>query len=1004
MRRLHQILLIVALLGFFEPCEPVYAVPMTPQYSITSWGHKDGLPSTFIYAIAQTNDGFLWLGTADGLVRFDGVQFVSWRSIQPNAAPLGQVRALCASSHGGGLLFGTTEGTLGRKRDDRLQTASLHSAVESIEEAHDGSLWVAGLKTLWHLDGTSLTPIQPPMPLSDNWLSGPLEGDDGTQWITTRQGLFHVDAQSRLTRVDGHLSWSFRLQDGKLGLVDASGRVSSLQNQKTIWQGGKPLPKPSTISGVTADNEGNLWIASQGSGVVRVAGGDGQTSAVRFTRNEGLSSDFARFVFEDGEHDLWFATESGLDRLRRNNVLSLTRREGLLSDTVSSIAAGMDGAIWLGTSEGLERMAGGEHTVYLQGTRILSLLTSSGQKLWAGTSRGLAQWTAGHMSLLPEDAKFVAINALAEDTRDTLWFNDAVGGLFRQQAGHPPEKITSPFLAHEVVTAMWGDHEGEIWFGLRNGNIIAYRKGEFYSYSAQNGLSGGEIQSFSEGADGELLAATERGLCFMTGEHFDCRNFQNGLPGDRVLWAIPDTEGNLWLGYNMGVTKLDLQKLRGPMASSTQDHYWRFYDARDGIENSPALKGNSPAALAQDKRLWMTTSRGIGIIDMTHLYRNAIPPPVHILELNADGQEIDLTKHIQLRPLTRSIQFSFTGLSLSDPQNVHFRYRLDGFDREWHDGGSMRFVSYTNLPPKRYVFRVDAANSDGVWNNTGATLVFDLAPAYFQTLWFLLLCIGIALTFALLLFRARLQSAKRNMRMRFEERIEERARIAQELHDHLIQEMVGIGMQLETAEELTPANARAKRPLERALALSRSAIASGRLTLQELRIRPMTGTVLVEVLKGTAEAYVQKDAPMVQYVVEGDERQLCPEVAEEVSEIGQEALRNALKHAGKSAIVVRLHFGTTSFDLSVRDEGSGIADAVMRTGVTGHYGLAGMRERAARISATISILSAPGRGTTVQVLVPATMAYRNNWEADVGNRNRWSLWKPSRRVRQEKMK
>src|ERR1700723_369857 len=152
MRRLHQILLIVALLGFFEPCEPVHAVPMTPQYSITSWGHKDGLPSTFIYAIAQTNDGFLWLGTADGLVRFDGVQFVSWRSIQPNSAPLGQVRALCASGHGG-LWFGTSDGTLGRIRNDRLQTIRLPYEVESIEEARDGSLWVAGSRAMWHLDG-----------------------------------------------------------------------------------------------------------------------------------------------------------------------------------------------------------------------------------------------------------------------------------------------------------------------------------------------------------------------------------------------------------------------------------------------------------------------------------------------------------------------------------------------------------------------------------------------------------------------------------------------------------------------------------------------------------------------------------------------------------------------------------------------------------------------------------------------------------------------------------
>jgi signal transduction histidine kinase/ligand-binding sensor domain-containing protein len=1003
MKWLHQMSLIMAVLGVFAPCRLIYAVQMTAQYSITSWGHKDGLPSTFIYAIAQTDDGFLWLGTADGLVRFDGVQFAPWRSIQPNAAPLGQVRALCASDHGG-LWFGTSEGMLGRIRNDRLQDTLLHSAVESIKEARDGSLWVAGSRALWHLDGTNLSPMQPPMPLSGNWLSGPLEDDDGTQWITTRQGLFHVVAQNRLMPVDRHLSWLFRAQDGRLALIDESGQVRSPQDEKTIWRGSGLLPKRSAISGATADNEGSLWIALRGNGVVRIAAGVGQTSAERLTRNEGLSSDFARFVFEDEEHNLWVGTENGLDRLRRNNVLSLTRREGLLSDTVSSIAAGKDGSVWLGTSEGLERMAGGKHTVYLRGTRILSLLTSGDQQLWAGTSHGLVQWTAGRMSGLRQDAKFVAITALAEDVTGTLWFYDADKGLFRQQPGHLPEEITSRFFVHDAVTVMYSGHDGEMWFGLRSGNMIAYRKGEFYAYSAQDGLSGGAIHGLSEGAAGELWAATDRGLCFFTSGHFDCLDKRDGLPGDRVQWAIPETNGDLWLGYNIGVAKLDLPKVRSAKASGAQELYWRLYDARDGIENSPDLKGNSPAALARDERLWLTTSRGIAILDTTHLRTNAFPPPVHILELNADGQEIDLSKRIQLRPLTRSIQFSFTGLSFSDPQNVHFRYRLDGFDREWHDGGSRRYASYTNLPPKRYVFRVNAANSDGVWNDTGATLDFDLAPAYFQTLWFRLLCIGIALTGALMLFRTRLQSAKRNIRMRFEERIEERARIAQELHDHLIQEMVGIGMQLETAEELTPADARAKRPLERALDLSRSAIASGRLTLQELRSRPMTGPALVEILRGTAEAYAQTDSSAVQYLVEGDERPLCPEVAEEVSEIGQEALRNALKHAGSGAIVVRLHLGAAYFELSVRDEGSGMGDAVMCMGVTGHYGLAGMRERAARISAKFSIYSAPDRGTIVQVSVPATLAYRNDREADAGDRDRWPFWKPFRRARQEKMK
>jgi signal transduction histidine kinase len=608
------------------------------------------------------------------------------------------------------------------------------------------------------------------------------------------------------------------------------------------------------------------------------------------------------------------------------------------------------------------------------------------------------------MFVLPQDAKFLAITSLAADASGALWFYDADKGLFRQQLGQPPVAVSNRALAGRPVTSMYSSHDGEVWFGLDNGDMVSYREGAYHAYSTQDGLAGGKVRGLSEGPAGELWVATERGLCFFTGEHFTCRNTQNGLPGDRVLWAISDTNGTMWLGYNIGVARLDLRDLREAESSNTEVTSAKLYDARYGIEYSPDLNGNAPAALAKDGRLWLTTSQGVAILDPARLRTNPLAPQVHILEVDADGQEMDLSRPIKLKPLTRSIQFSFTGLSLSDPQHVRFRYRLEGFDREWHDGGSLRYASYTNLPPRRYVFRVRAANSDGVWNNTGATLDFDLAPAYFQTLWFRLLCIGGLLAAALLLFRVRLLSAQRNMRLRYEERVEERARIAQELHDHLVQEMVGIGMQLEVADELTPGDADAKRPLERALALSHSAIASGRLTLHSLRSRAMSRAVLMETLRGVVEAYARSDRASVQFFVGGNERPLSHEIAEDVSEIGQEALRNALKHAGNTSIAVRLDYGPASFDLSVRDNGGGMDDGVLRSGVPGHYGLVGMRERAVRVQAELTIQSAPGRGTTVHLSVPAIRSYQNDALASGSAQNQWSRWKLFRRARQEKMK
>ena len=972
------------------------------QYSVTAWGHKDGLPSTFLYSITQTPDGFLWIGTADGLVRFDGVQFTRWRPAQLSGQPLGQVRALNVSRDGD-LLLGTGAGLLGKMRNGDLQVTQLHSAVESIQESCDGSLWVATSAALWHLDKASLQPIEPPILMQKQWLSGPLQTGDGREWVSTREGVFYVDAH-KLVRVDDRPSWLFLARDGHPAVLDQGGQIHLLQNGEAESSSGSSLPHPSTIIALTPDSNGTLWIASRGDGVSRLGTDGGENAVEQFTRNDGLSSNFVRAVFEDREHNVWLATENGLDRLRRNNVLSLTRRDGLLSDTVTSIGAAKDGSVWLATPDGLECLRDGKHTAYLKGVGVLSLLIRDDQ-VWAGTTRGLMQWSEGHISSAKNDPQFSVVTAFAEDASRTLWFYDGGRGVFREPAGRAAEEVTDKSLLHQMVTAMASGPGDDVWFGLASGNVVKYREGEFHTYSKQDGLSGGAIHGLSLEPSGALWAATERGLCLFTNMHFTCRNERSGLPGDRVLWAHPDAEGNMWLGYSVGVARINDQQLREAVTTGSAKLQWKLFDDGDGIESSPVLRGNAPAVVAQDARLWLTTSQGVAVLDPRQLRTNPLPPPVRILGLQADGHETDLSGRVRLPPLTRSVQLSFTGLSLSDPRKVCFRYRLDGFDREWRDGGTRRDASYTNLPPGRYTFRVVAANNDGVWNSDGASLNFFLAPAYFQTVWFRLLCIGAALFIIALVFAARLRSAKRNMRVRYEERMEERARIAQELHDHLIQEMVGISMHLEVADELTPRDAGAKTPVERALAFSRSAIASGRLTLQSLRSHPTTGSALIETLRTTAEAYPQRNGMAVEYLVEGDERLLRPEIAEDLSELGQEALRNALKHAGDVAISVRLIYSSAAVELSVRDAGGGIPDAALQDGLPGHYGLAGMRERAARMSAKFSVRGTPGQGTTVFVSVPAKCAYQEGPESDSGS----SLSRFLRRIfdrdsRQEKAK
>ena len=956
----------------------VYGAEQAVQYSVAAWGHKDGLPSTLIYSVTQTKEGFLWLGTDDGLVRFDGVQFMPWRFALPAGQLIGQVYAMNTSENGDLFLAAGTR-QLARVRGTEIQRIDLNSPVVSVQQAIDGSLWLATSAALWHVDAETLRPVEAPIPLPGKWLSGPLATSDRREWVATDAGLFYVHGGGLVNSIAGR-GWLVLTQDGHTAWLDDQGALHALESKKILGKARILSSFSSVITSVASDSSGCLWIGTRGQGLLRVSGLEENSTVRRYTRNDGLSSDFVQSIFEDSEQNIWVGTENGLNQLRRERVLSLAHENGLISDTVTSIAAGRDGAVWLGTSDGLERLREGKSTVYQRGVSILSLLIDRDQQLWAGTTAGILRLRGGRVVPDSKHASFTAVKAFVQDESGQVWFFDAEKGLNREAGDQTPVAVTYPLLLHQTITAMISGPAGALWFGLADGRIVEQQHGELRAWSESDGLSGGTIHGLSIGNGNQLWVATERGLCFLEGSRFACRKSTNGLPGDRVLWALPDAHEGLWLAYPIGVGRFASQQLRD--TSGKSQLVSNFFDDADGIVNSPDIDGNAPAVFAQDGRLWLTTAHGVVVIDPEHLNLNLLPPPVHILGLDADGQGVDLSQPISLPPLTRSVRFSFTGVSLTVPRKVRFRYKLEGFDREWHDGGANREAFYTNLSPRPYTFHVLASNNDGVWNRTDAQVTFFLTPAYYQTLWFRLLCLAAVLIAAVLVFRRRLRSAQRLLRQRFEERMEERTRIAQELHDHLIQEMVGISMQLEVADELTPGSADAKTPLYRALMLSRSAIADGRLTLQSLRQARVTAAALIDSLRRTAGAYPEKNRLPVEYRVEGHERLLRPDIAEDLCELGAEALRNALMHARKGTMRVDVRYGASKFELVVMDEGEGITEQVLQAGIPGHYGLAGMRERAARMGADLSIKSALGQGTTVHVSVPAARAYQDEGSSD----------------------
>jgi signal transduction histidine kinase len=440
-----------------------------------------------------------------------------------------------------------------------------------------------------------------------------------------------------------------------------------------------------------------------------------------------------------------------------------------------------------------------------------------------------------------------------------------------------------------------------------------------------------------------------------------------------LIWTLPDQHGNLWLGYSTGVARLSVNDLLHA-SPETQQLQYDFYDDGDGLKSNPDAYGSAPVALSSDGRLWVSMAEGIGMIDLAHMHRNSVAPPVHVLELTADGRSVAAANGLKITPHTRNLQISYTGISLSEPRKVRFRYRLEGFEPGWQDAGTRRNAFYTNLRPGHYRFQVLAANNDGIWNETGDSITFELLPAFYQTLWFLVLCIFVISSLAFMLYRVRVRSAAREVQARFEERMSERTRIAQDLHDNLVQEMTGISLQLEIADEVTPLGSTAKGPLQRALNLSRTALANGRSALHILRQRPFSAADIEGTLRDTVQSMTGSQGG-IQIIRSGTESPIQPAPGEEMIQIVREALRNAIRHAGQNNVIVNSEYGDHYHQLTVHDNGPGISEGILQGGRPGHFGIAGMRERAERIGASLAVSSSPSTGTQWILRVPAQIAY-----------------------------
>jgi signal transduction histidine kinase/ligand-binding sensor domain-containing protein len=899
------------------------------QFSVTNWGHKDGLPSTTVYAITQTTDGFLWVGTGDGLIRFDGFQFVQTELHGLGRQSLGPVTALACLSTGG-LAIGTSNGLFIRWDGNRAISTLLSSSVESIKEPGDHSVEVRTRSKIFRLAAEDLAVIS--------------SADNNSTQITAADKF-------------------------------SNAKASRVEEQSLVPRMLREISHESAIRKLIRDASGATWVGTENQGLFRVPPEGTIGDAQHFTQATGLPSNHIWDVFEDREGNLWAGTQNGLARLRQDKFITYTQRDGLLSDIATTLAPAAGGGIWIGSQSGLEHFgrSGGAPRVLLKGTAVTNLLPLMDGTMLISERSGTQKLIQHETSLTAAGSEMEHMEQMAQSANGDLWAFGEGTGLRHLRGGSKSERVNEPALAGQFVSSMHGGESDQVWLGLANGDVIKRPPAGSRIFTTADGLPGAAIRFLSPQPDGTLWAASDRGLLHFDGERFHCWDRSSGLPGDRLIWALPDQHGNVWLGYSTGVARFNIGELLHS-SSSVQALHYDFFDDGDGLKSNPEAYGASPVALTSDGRLWVSMSEGIGMIDPAHIHRNTFIPPVHVLELIADGRSMSPASGMKLPAHTGNLQISYTGISLTEPRKVHFRYRLVGFETGWQDAGTRRSAFYTNLRPGHYRFQVLAANNDGIWNETGDSCPFEILPAFYQRPWFFAMASFAALSLAFMTYRLRVRLAAKGIQTRYEERLAERTRIAQDLHDNLVQEMMGISLQLEIADEVTTSQSISKGPIRRALDLSRTSLANGRNALHLLRQKPFSRADIEGTLMDTVQSATGSHGRM-RFTASGQERLIQPISGEEMLQIVREALRNAIQHAGQTEVAVRMEYGVKFLLIAVIDQGPGISGDILQSGKPGHFGIQGMRERAARMGSSLTARSAPAIGTEWTLIVPAKIAY-----------------------------
>ncbi len=974
------ILLVGLVLGqllALDPSQPV------GSYMRTRFGKENGLASGVVNVILQTQDGFLWVGTGSGLVRFDGTYFTTIE-FSPKTQTEGLTRAL-AEGPDGDLWAGTNKGVLRIPKAALGQFGPLPSTtyhlgtdaatVTALHVCRNGTVWASTDGALYRLEGDVFSTVIPNVSVSRIE-----EAANGNLLVVTSQGFvelngFHIvphpDLAERLGIANNQFFHVMEDHSGIRWYCTAAGVArefnGSIQNLQPY---GLRLGRPAFRA--YEDSESNMWL--------NVADGLFRATANGFER---VPDTQARYIYADREGDLWLASNGqGMIRMKNRIVQMFTTAEGLPNNTTISVLKSSDGRLWVGSRCGLSVFDGQKFRIYSE-------------------KDGLAN---------------TCVNALAEDSKKNIWIGTHFGGVFRFHNGSFKQFSKPEGLRSDIIDAILPMSDGSIWLGTPDG-ISHMENGHFRNYTTADGLSSNHTDNLYLDRRGTLWAAMSSGVDRFSADRFSTISQPSQTHDYKVL--MEDPLGGLYGAASpIGIFRIEGDQLvsvaERPKVSGmirSQDQLWvcgeglsrvapsslqlwehghetpqdyASYGPGDGLLSTECSTGTPDLAVTSDGKLWAAMLNGLAMIDLPRLPRNSPKPAIYMEEITVGRTSQPPGRELVLSPGPHHVDLHFGVIELASPEKIRMQYRLDGVDQDWLDANTPSNAIYSSVPLGTHELHIRACNRDGVWDRVGITYKVTQLPYFYETHLFqiaVLAILGMTLAGA---YRYRLSHLTAEMNARLDERVIERTRLARDLHDTLIQTIHGTKMVADAGLDDPKDPAALQRALQRVSDVLEQASQEGRAALSALRSSAMQRTDLAEAIEQAAEDCVPKNSMSFSLTVEGNARDIHPIVRDEVYRIAYEAMRNACSHSKGTRLEVKLSYAR-GLVIRVVDNGIGIDKELLTKGREGHFGIKGMRERAERIGATLLFISASS-GTGVELMVPRNVAFR---EKTVARPKKW---------------